>query len=295
MIKRILFPTKFEEFSLAILKRICCLKSEGLEAVILAHVIDTHNPYNLFSQGKLGLVVNLTEIREAAAERLSSYADYLRSQGVESKTVVAAGPLVSEIIAIAREEQASLIVTGRRTKGLIGNLLLGSNSDRIIRGSPAPVLVMGQMAANGTEGEAVHEVCYDMFRKILFALDWSEETKRAKDYLRVLRQMGASEVIIVHVAPESEAIKEGSEESIDEREDKLQSLNEELRADGLQPQAYLIQGGRSYEEINRIASEEDVSMIVIGSQGKGLKERVLKGSVSRRVLKESDKPVLVVR
>jgi len=40
MFTRILFPTKFEEFSLEILKNISCLKSGGLEYVVLLHVID---------------------------------------------------------------------------------------------------------------------------------------------------------------------------------------------------------------------------------------------------------------
>jgi nucleotide-binding universal stress UspA family protein len=295
MIKRILFPTKFEDFSLEILKRICCLKSEGLEAVILAHVIDTHNPYNLFSQGKFSLVVNLTEIRDAAMERLSYYADYLRSQEVESKTIVAAGPLVSEIMAIAKEEEASLIVTGRQTKGLIGDLLFGSNADRIIREAPVPVLTLGQLVGNGTLGEAVPEVCEDMFRKILFAVDWSAETERAKQYLQVLRQMGASDIVVVHVASESDSAVEGAEESMADREEELRRLNDELRENGFEPRGYLVQGGKSDEEINRIAAQEEISMIVIGSQGKSLKERILKGSVSRRVLKDSEKPVLVVR
>lgn len=299
MIERILYPTKFEEFSLEILKSICCLKSTGLETVVLLHVIDINNPYKLFSQGELGIVVNLTKIQEAASERLSSYSEYLASKGVEGRIAVAAGPLVSEIIRIAQEERASLIVTGRRQRGLLGDLFIGSTTDRIINESPIPVLVMGHQASNEIKGEAIEQVCHRMFRKILFALDWSPETERATEYLQAFGQMEASEVIIVHVVesrePEADQMTAGAQETIETRKEKLESFNQALRENGFNSKAFLIHGDRSYDEINRIASEESVSIIVMGSRGKGLKDRILRGSVSQRVLEDSEKPVLVVR
>lgn len=299
MIERILFPTKFEDFSLEILKSICCLRTEGLETVVLLHVIDINNPYKLFSRGELGIVVNLTKIQEAATERLSAYAEYLESKGLEGKIVVAAGPLVTEIIRIAQEERASLIVTGRQDRGLLGDFFIGSTTDRIIRESPVPVLVMGHQASAEIKGEAIEQVCHNMFRKILFALDWSPETERATEYLHAFRQMGASEVIVVHVVGslehESDLASGGSGESIETLQEKLEFLNQQLRTSGFNSKAYLVQGNKSYEEINRIASEENVSMIVMGSRGKRLKERILKGSVSKKVLEDSEKPVLVVR
>ncbi len=272
MIERILFPTRFEEFSLEILKSICCLKAEGLKTVILLHVIDINNPYKLFSWGELGIVVNLTKIQDAATKRLSAYAEYLESQGVEGEIAVAAGPLVSEIIRIAQEERASLIVTGRQDRGLLGDLFIGSTTDRIIRESPTPVLVMGHRASTEMKGEAIEQVCHKMFRKILFALDWSPETDRAKEYLQALRQMEASEVIVVHVVGslehESDTMTDASDESTETLQEKLDSLNRELRASGFVSTAYLVQGDKSHEEINRLASEEDVSMIVMAHKGR---------------------------
>jgi hypothetical protein len=45
MFKKILFPTKFEEFSMETLDSVCCLQAAGLEEVILLHVIDTGSLY----------------------------------------------------------------------------------------------------------------------------------------------------------------------------------------------------------------------------------------------------------
>jgi nucleotide-binding universal stress UspA family protein len=299
MTERILFPTKFEEFSLEILKSICCLKSAGLETVVLLHVIDINNPYKLFAQGETGIVVNLTKIQEEATDRLSSYAEYLASNGVEAKIAVAAGPLVSEIIRIAQEERASLIVTGRQQRSLLGDLFIGSTTDRIINESPLPVLVMGHQVSNEIRGEAIEQVCHRMFRKVLFALDWSPETDRASEYLQAFRQMESSEVIIVHVVgngfPKSHSMTADSQETNEMRKEELESFTQELRENGFNSRAYLIHGDKPYEEINRIATEENVTIIIMGSQGKRLVQRIIRGSVSQRVLEDSEKPVLVVR
>ena len=120
MFRRILFPTKFEEFSLEILKSISCLKCGGLEEVVLLHVIDMDKAY---SHADWGGIVNLTTIHENATEQLSSYAEYLRSEGVNVRSTVATGPLVSEIIRIGQDEGVSLIVAGRQKRSRAGGSL----------------------------------------------------------------------------------------------------------------------------------------------------------------------------
>jgi nucleotide-binding universal stress UspA family protein len=53
--------------------------------------------------------------------------------------------------------------------------------------------------------------------------------------------------------------------------------------------------GSAAEELARCANAEDVSMVVVGSTGKGMAERILMGSVTSRLLRICAKPVLVVR
>jgi nucleotide-binding universal stress UspA family protein len=296
MFKRILFPTKFEEFSLDILRSICCLKSGGLEDVVLLHVIDTSK---LYTEAEWGIVLNLTRIQETAAARLASYEEYLQSEGIKVRTVITVGPLVSEIDRISQEEQVSLIVAGRQKRSILGELFVGSTTDRIIRKATMPVLVAKYHTVKEIEGELVEQFCLNMFRKILFPVDWSAWTERTKEYLPLLRQAGASEIVIVHVVEnlviEAKYMTEKTQEMIGERMEKLESLKQELQASGFQAKAYLLERGRAYREINRIATEEGVSMIVMGSHGKGFVEETLWGSVSQRVVEYSEKPVLVVK
>ncbi|MGB6066851.1 MAG: universal stress protein [Desulfomonilaceae bacterium] len=296
MFKRILFPTKFDEFSLEILKSIVCLKSGGLKEVVLLHVIDIEKPY---SRADWGGIVNLTSIQKAADEQLASYAEYLQSEGIQVKATITTGPVVSEILRIANEEEISLIVAGRQKRSILGDLFIGSTTDRIIRQADLPVLVTKYHTLQEVKGELIERFCFNLFQKILYPVDWSPWTERVEKYLPSLLQAGASEIIAVHVAEDlvkrSGIRANEAQESIDTRIGKLQSLERSLRASGFQAKTYLLEEKSAYRAINRIATEEDVTIIVMGSQGKGHVEGIIWGSVSQRVVEYSERPVLVVK
>jgi nucleotide-binding universal stress UspA family protein len=296
MFKKILFPTKFEEYSLAILKSISCLKVAGLEEVVLLHVIDTDALYTEMAGGS---AFNLDFLGQAAMKRLDSYSEYLQSEGITATTEVSEGSLVSQIIEKATEANVSLIVAGRQKRGLLGELFIGSNTDRVIRKARVPVLVAKYHTIKETEGQVYDNFCTNMFRQILYPTDWSTWAQSAKEYLPSLRQVGASEIVIVHIVEdlviEPEYMTYKTRELIEDYENKLESLKNELQAEGFEAKAYLIKGGRAYQQINKIATDEDVSMIVLGSHGKGFVEETLWGSVSQRVVEYSEKPVLVVK
>ena len=56
-----------------------------------------------------------------------------------------------------------------------------------------------------------------------------------------------------------------------------------------------IEFGRCHKEICRIAEKENVSLIVMGAQGKGKISAMLLGSVSEGTLRGSKVPVFIVR
>ena len=124
-----------------------------------------------------------------------------------------------------------------------------------------------------------------MFKKILYPTDWSLSAERAKQYIPTLHKVGASEIIVVHVL--------GNDFDLGVKE-KLSVLEQEFQSQGFKVSVQLVKG-KPYIEINRIATEEDVSLIVMGSHGKGFTETIFWGSVSQRVVEYSEKPALVVK
>lgn len=75
--------------------------------------------------------------------------------------------------------------------------------------------------------------------------------------------------------------------------EKLEKVKEELIKEGFKTKIHLHVGNAGVDLI-KIAKEEDVSLIVMGSHGKSYIKGILWGSVSRNVVEYSDRSVLLI-
>ena len=81
----------------------------------------------------------LDEIERMSRERV---ADVLAGRRVVWRFEVASGDPATELIAAARRFQATTIVVGGRTHGVVGGLVVGSVAQKLVRHSPISVLVI---------------------------------------------------------------------------------------------------------------------------------------------------------
>jgi nucleotide-binding universal stress UspA family protein len=70
--------------------------------------------------------------------------DRLRERGIESEMKIAHGEPLDEIVREAEAGGYDLVVVGSRGLGPVGQLLLGSVSEKLVRQAPCPVLVAGE-------------------------------------------------------------------------------------------------------------------------------------------------------
>jgi nucleotide-binding universal stress UspA family protein len=141
-------------------------------------------------------------------------------------------------------------------------------------------------------------------RKIVIATDGSPSALEAVEYgLELAAEQGA-QPIVVHVAPATEVLPVaaygmGAPVSVPHEPDEhdRSSLDEavEIAArHGLEARAELLVGDAPHAIVT-FADSVDADLIVVGSRGHGAIAGALLGSVSRRVLHEAKRPVLVVR
>jgi len=103
---------------------------DKLPAMILAHTTDTEEQL-------------LDRHREHARKALVDVATDLLP-GREVDCVVRQGADHEEIVALAREIDADLIVMGMHGHGFLVHALAGSTTERVLHHAPCPVLVVGQ-------------------------------------------------------------------------------------------------------------------------------------------------------
>ena len=76
------------------------------------------------------------------ADELAKWADEARKRGITVRTLVRRGAPSAEIVRLASEEHAELVIMGTHGRGGVSRVLLGSVADRVIRTAPCPVLTV---------------------------------------------------------------------------------------------------------------------------------------------------------
>jgi nucleotide-binding universal stress UspA family protein len=252
------------------------------------------------SQSKLGQIAQrLTRrTRSMLGERIALIA---AAGGGVSGEHARVGRPAEEVVALAQEIGAGLVVMGSRGRGGVRRALMGSVSDSVVRHAHCPVLVV----RGGESGQAVF-----LSEKILLATDGSEDAILAARTAAALAQQMGSELHAVYVrsriAPHRPGYYVGPEvveqagrkerEGLErEAQRLLQVQAEEVRGAGGKVARAHLRVGTPDEEIVKLAEELGVGLIVMGSRGQGGVRRVLLGSVSDSVVRHAHCPVLVVR
>ena len=142
--RRILVPMDFSEGSRFALRHAIELAKEFESEVIGLHVIEV-----AYGVGEMGYVIDAETLRgkmNEEAERMLNQT--LSEQEYEpARGLVRTGVPYSEIVNVAEEESADLIVLGSHGRSGLSRFFLGSTSERVVRHAPCPVLVIRERIA----------------------------------------------------------------------------------------------------------------------------------------------------
>jgi nucleotide-binding universal stress UspA family protein len=153
-------------------------------------------------------------------------------------------------------------------------------------------------------------------RKILYATDLSKNSVYAFRYATEIAEKYDAEMIILHVIEPippmarhymkiyvdetkwEEKIRYEQDLAIERIKKRLQEFCKQETQDAPQCLArvttILVRPGYPVEEILKAADQEDCSMMVLGTHGKGFLKQTFLGSVARSVLDRAQKPVFIV-
>jgi nucleotide-binding universal stress UspA family protein len=142
MFKKILYPTDFSEVSKKAINYIKQLKEAGTQEVVVLHVLNEKGveAMALYASGSFDELLQRVE-KEAADEMKEIEAD-LKESGFKVKLRIEIGIPLTDILKVEEEEGVSAIVIGSHGKSNVKEMLLGSVSEKVIRKSKNPVLVI---------------------------------------------------------------------------------------------------------------------------------------------------------
>jgi nucleotide-binding universal stress UspA family protein len=144
MFEKILYPTDFSDVSKKAMEFIKQLKGAGTKEVVVFHVIDERIIDRIQHHADVG--INTEEfgkkMEEQAQEEIRAIEDELKKSGFTVKTRIDKGVPFREILKAEQEEDVSVVVIGSHGVSCIEEMFLGSCSEKVIRKSSKPVLVV---------------------------------------------------------------------------------------------------------------------------------------------------------
>ncbi len=238
----------------------------------------------------------LAEVSIGEADlRLEQVAEALRSpdQPVDHH-LLHDRPSVS-ILKIAEWARAGLIVLGTRGEGGVHQLMLGSTAERVVERAVCPVLSVGPGSRPPPS----------LPRRILIATDFSIEADAAAIVAQELCGAGRHEIEILLLTVLHTPAGLESDLTLNKLwwsyvsecrtllRERLAILSRTFETETSPVQA-LLREGLPAEEIVRVANQEEVDLIALGSRGPFAAGRGFLGSVSKRVIQTAGCPVLTV-
>ena len=144
MFKKILYPTDFSDVAAKALDYIKQLKEAGSQEVVILHVINQRILEGLMRHAISESNIDMwrKKAEEVAQESLTEIRKELEDVGFTVKSIIKTGFPWSEILNMEEKEAPSIIVIGSHGRSNIGEIFLGSVSERVIRRCKRPVMVI---------------------------------------------------------------------------------------------------------------------------------------------------------
>jgi len=140
--RTILVPTDLSEPSMAAVRHAEALSRVTGGRIVLTYVMDAQISAMILAHSKESEQELVEHHREHARDALDDAARRLLP-GREVECIVRQGVDHQEIVALASEISADLIVMGMHGHGFLAHALAGSTTERVLHHAPCPVLVVG--------------------------------------------------------------------------------------------------------------------------------------------------------
>lgn len=285
MFSRALVATDLSNKSERIVCTLRGLGALGTREVLLVHCL------NIRDVGGLGH--RLMELAEPSFERQKRLLADLEFNAYGRMVL---GLPHIEINRIAAEEDYSLIVVGSEARSALGDVFLGGVANAVIQSASRPVLILRLPHPREDEPRPCEQAPCDLLQHVLHPTDFSDNAEAAFRYVEKLAECGARQVTLLHVQSKSQLerhLQERLEEFNEIDRGRLERLRDELVRRGVGDVQIDLPFGHPKQEILARAAG-DVSLVVMGSQGRGYFGELLLGGVSHAIARRSEAPVLLI-
>jgi nucleotide-binding universal stress UspA family protein len=163
--KRILVPTDFSEHAEDALKVAAQIAKKNDSEIIILHMLELPHQMNDAIMGGTSIPETMLFMKKAN-EMLDEVSSKPYLTGITVTEIVKMDKPIHGIAQVSKDHDIDLIIMGSHGSSGIEELLIGSNTEKVVRNSEIPVLVIKKNISNFNAAN------------IVFASDFSEEAKK---------------------------------------------------------------------------------------------------------------------
>jgi nucleotide-binding universal stress UspA family protein len=276
--KKILVPTDFSKPAQWALEVATGIAKKAKGQIILLHIVEqpTSESFNVEGQisddeGWEDKIFTLKLI-EKSKIRLEEAAKYAEDAGVVVKCALRLGNPFHGMRAVIADHKVDLVVMGTSGRSKIEEMIIGSNTEKVVRHSKCPVLTVHEKPAGKD------------FVNIVYASSLSENELAFAQVIRNAQEMYDAKIHLVRINTPMNFRPDHEVRPI--MEDFARKLN-------LRNYTMNVFSDRSEEEgILHFASSINADLIAMATHGRTGFAHVLVGSIAEDVVNHSNRPVL---
>lgn len=275
--KKIIVPVDFSLFSENALRTAAFIAKKNDSELIVVHMLE-------FSEGLINETESSSKERlvfylKLAEKKFEEFLDKEYLNNIKVSTIVKYHKVFNELNSIVTAEDADLIVMGSHGAAGVKEMLVGSNTEKVVRNSQVPVLVIKGLP-----------ILKD-FKKAVFACGFSENDIIPYQKTKVLLNSLNCGLELLYVNLPGDKFKSSKEQEelftsfLKGAEGNTDLLNEiKVVAN------YTIEKG-----IFDHANFDKADLIIMATHGRQGLQRFIDGSISEGVVNHSNLPVLTIK
>lgn len=273
--KTILVPTDFSRYADDATRLAILLATKTQSKIKLLNVLD----YNDFVYGALGtgiasddMLDSFTTLKGVSEERLEERKKIAEEQGVETELIVRSGLLIDVIQQEIEESNAYLVVMGTKGSSGLEEMMIGSNTEKIVRKSSVPVL---------SAHKRIHDLTID---HILFVNEFKEDVGQGFQFVLDIANLFGATIHLLRVNTPNNFQPTSIGLGLMEHFAQKWNLKKYTKT---QYDHHFLNVG-----IMEVREMVEANMVAIGTHGRGGLAHLFLGSMTEDLVNRLDTPIL---
>jgi nucleotide-binding universal stress UspA family protein len=198
--------------------------------------------------------------------------------------VVVGFPAARILLEYLHPDRGAVVVMSTHARTAVGDLLLGSVADEMVRRSPVPVVLVGPQVQLPSAGAT--------YRDLVACFDGHDESERLVPVVTALhRKLSLHPWLFEVISPDaSRAMSTGDVLETS----SVQHLADVLQRDGVEADWDVGHGDDRGEAIVEFAASKDAPIVALATHGRDTLDRLRESSVTVTVARTASCPVLVI-